>query len=149
MSAPDRFIAWCKQEQASLQQQLELLEASKVLTGEDRGSGWVDTTTESKKRAQARLVELKSLLTEAGSAMVSKPAKETISPDTTNKPDTTIKKVVAASSPRGEMGQKYLVAGKRLSMRLWINEPGGILKPQQPETMRPSATSFRVAQGSI
>jgi hypothetical protein len=24
MSAPDRFIAWCKQEQASLQQQLEL-----------------------------------------------------------------------------------------------------------------------------
>jgi quercetin dioxygenase-like cupin family protein len=128
MSAPDRFIAWCKQEQASLQQQLELLEASKVLTGEDRGSGWVDTATESKKRAQARLAELKSLLTEAGSAMVSKPAKETISPDTTNKPDTTIKKVVAASSPRGEMGQKYLVAGKRLSMRLWINEPGGILK---------------------
>ena len=54
MSAPDQFIAWCKQEQASLQQQLELLEASKVLTGEDRGSGWVDTTTESKKRAQAR-----------------------------------------------------------------------------------------------
>lgn len=128
MSAPDRFIAWCKQEQASLQQQLELLEASKVLTGEDRGSGWVDTTTESKKRAQARLAELKSLLTEAGSAMVSKPAKETISPDTTNKPDTTIKKVESASSPRGEMGQKYLVAGKRLSMRLWINEPGGILK---------------------
>ena len=93
MSAPDRFIAWCKQEQASLQQQLELLEASKVLTGEDRGSGWVDTTTESKKRAQARLAELKSLLTEAGSAMVSKPAKETISPDTTNKPDTTLRRV--------------------------------------------------------
>src|SRR5512144_1587584 len=114
MSAPDRFIAWCKQEQASLQQELELLEASKVLTGEDRGSGWVDTTTESKKRAQARLAELKSLLTEAGSAMVSKPPNETISPDTTNKPDTTIKKVEAASSPPGEMGQKYLVAGKRL-----------------------------------
>ena len=52
MSAADRFIAWCKQEQASLQQQLELLEASKVLTGEDRGSGWVNTTTESKKRAK-------------------------------------------------------------------------------------------------
>ena len=53
MSAPDQFIAWCKQEQASLQQQLELLEASKVLTGEDRGSGWSDTTTESKKRTKA------------------------------------------------------------------------------------------------
>ena len=43
-------------------------------------------------------------------------------------PDTTIKKVEAGSSPRGEMGQKYLVAGKRVSMRLWIDEPGGKLK---------------------
>ena len=42
--------------------------------------------------------------------------------------DTTIKKVEAHSSPRGEMGQKYLVAGKRVSMRLWIDEPGGKLK---------------------
>jgi hypothetical protein len=39
-------------------------------------------------------------------------------------PDTTIKKVEAASSPRGEMGQKYLVAGKRVSMPLWVLEPG-------------------------
>ena len=39
-------------------------------------------------------------------------------------PDSTIKKVEAASSPRGEMGQKYLVAGKRVSMRLWVLEPG-------------------------
>jgi hypothetical protein len=43
-------------------------------------------------------------------------------------PDTTIKKVEAGSSPRGEMGQKYLVAGKRVSMRLWVQEPGGKLK---------------------
>ena len=42
--------------------------------------------------------------------------------------DTTIKKVEAGSSPRGEMGQKYLVAGKRVSMRLWAQEPGGKLK---------------------
>ena len=42
--------------------------------------------------------------------------------------DTTIKKVEAGSSPRGEMGQKYLVAGKRVSMRLWTDEPGGKLK---------------------
>ena len=39
-------------------------------------------------------------------------------------PDSTIKKVETASSPRGEMGQKYLVAGKRVSMRLWVLEPG-------------------------
>jgi quercetin dioxygenase-like cupin family protein len=38
------------------------------------------------------------------------------------------KKVEADSSPTGEMGQKYLVAGKRVSMRLWIDEPGGKLK---------------------
>ena len=43
-------------------------------------------------------------------------------------PDTTIKKVEAGSSPRGEMGQKYLVAGKRVSMRLWSDEAGDKLK---------------------
>ena len=43
-------------------------------------------------------------------------------------PETTIKKVEAGSSPKGEMGQKYLVAGKRVSMRIWIDEPGGKLK---------------------
>jgi quercetin dioxygenase-like cupin family protein len=43
-------------------------------------------------------------------------------------PDTTIKKVEAGTSPKGEMGQKYLVAGKCVSMRLWVLEPGGELK---------------------
>jgi hypothetical protein len=38
--------------------------------------------------------------------------------------DTTIKKVEAATSPKGEMGQNYLVSGKRVSMRLWCEEPG-------------------------
>ena len=37
--------------------------------------------------------------------MVSRPANELISSDTTKRSDTTIKKVEAASSPRGEMGQ--------------------------------------------
>ena len=46
--------------------------------------------------------------------------------------DTTIKKVESDSSPCGEMGQKYLVASKRLSMRLWIDKPGG--KPKGPTT---------------
>jgi hypothetical protein len=71
-SAPGRFIAWCKQEQASIQQQLELMETGKVLTGENRGSGWIDTTAESIERARARLTELESLLTKTGSATVSK-----------------------------------------------------------------------------
>lgn len=41
--------------------------------------------------------------------------------------DTTVKKVSSANSPTGEMGQKYLVAGKSVSMRLWENE-----QPDQP-----------------
>jgi hypothetical protein len=48
-------------------------------------------------------------------------------------PDTTIKKVEAGFSPRGEMGQKYLVAGKRVSMRLWMDEPG----PDAPVLVKP------------
>jgi quercetin dioxygenase-like cupin family protein len=39
--------------------------------------------------------------------------------------DSTIKKVTSDHSPLGEMGQKYLVAGKRLSMRLWEKVPKG------------------------
>ena len=105
MSAADRFIAWCKQEQASLQQQLELLEASKVLTGEDRGSGWVNTTTESKKRATERLTELESLLTETGSASVSKPAdKSILLDDATIKTDSTVKKSAGQFLAAGRNG---------------------------------------------
>jgi hypothetical protein len=73
MGAPDRFIAWCKQEQASIEQQLELLQAGKVRTGEDIGAGWIDTTDESIERAKARLAELNDLLTDAGTATVVKP----------------------------------------------------------------------------
>jgi hypothetical protein len=73
VAAPDRFIAWCKQEQASIEQQLELMESGKVRTGEDIGAGWIDTTAESMERAKARLAELNDLLTEAGTATVIKP----------------------------------------------------------------------------
>jgi len=73
VSAPDRFIAWCKQEQASIEQQLELMEAGKVRTGEDIGVGWIDTTAESIQRAKIRLTELNDLLTEDGKAAVIKP----------------------------------------------------------------------------
>jgi hypothetical protein len=73
VSAPDRFIAWCKQEQASIEQQLELMETGKVRTGEDIGAGWIDTTAESIERAKARLAELNDLLTDVGKATVVKP----------------------------------------------------------------------------
>jgi quercetin dioxygenase-like cupin family protein len=59
--------------------------------------------------------------------------------------DTTIKKVEAGSSPRGEMGQKYLVAGKHVSMRLWVDEPGGKLKAR---TSRDYETVGYVISGS-
>jgi hypothetical protein len=73
VAAPDRFIAWCKQEQASIEQQLELMQSRKVRTGEDIGAGWIDTTHESIERAKARLAELNDLLTEAGKTTVVKP----------------------------------------------------------------------------
>lgn len=43
--------------------------------------------------------------------------------------DTTVKKVESQRSPRGEMGQKYLASGIRVSMRLWENEPPGEASP--------------------
>jgi hypothetical protein len=73
VAAPDCFIAWCKQEQASIEQQLELMESGKVRTGQDIGAGWIDTTDESIERAKVRLAELNDLLTEAGKATVVKP----------------------------------------------------------------------------
>lgn len=33
--------------------------------------------------------------------------------------DTSVKKVMAENSPRGEMGQKYLASGINVGMRLW------------------------------
>ena len=39
--------------------------------------------------------------------------------------DTTIQKVKSAYSPHGTMGQKYLVSGKQVAMRIWENEPPG------------------------
>lgn len=43
--------------------------------------------------------------------------------------DTTVKKVSAETAPRGEMGQRYLVSGKTVSMRLWDETPAGDVKP--------------------
>jgi hypothetical protein len=49
MAAARRFIAWCKQEQASIEQELELMASGKVRTGDDQGRGWIDTAAESIK----------------------------------------------------------------------------------------------------
>ncbi|NDJ19900.1 cupin domain-containing protein [Myxacorys almedinensis] len=44
--------------------------------------------------------------------------------------DTSAKKVDAQSSPRGDMGQKYLASGESLAMRLWEQEePADEVKP--------------------
>lgn len=43
--------------------------------------------------------------------------------------DTTIKKVDSKHSPTGEMGQKYLVSGKQIGLRLWEKEPPTDAKP--------------------
>jgi quercetin dioxygenase-like cupin family protein len=48
--------------------------------------------------------------------------------------DTTVKKVSTAHSPKGEMGQTYLVSGKRLAMRLWQGETTDTAKPATRRT---------------
>ena len=45
--------------------------------------------------------------------------------------DKSVKKVNSEHSPKGEMGQKYLAAGKAVSMRLWEKEEPGEPKPEE------------------
>ncbi|MGH7232360.1 MAG: cupin domain-containing protein [Nitrospiraceae bacterium] len=47
--------------------------------------------------------------------------------------DRSVKKVSSEYSPKGEMGQKYLVSGKSVSMRLWEEPAGGPKPPTQRE----------------
>ena len=51
--------------------------------------------------------------------------------------DTTITKIDSSHSPRGEMGERYLATGTRLSMRLWEEEPheGEPLRERDYETV--------------
>jgi quercetin dioxygenase-like cupin family protein len=57
--------------------------------------------------------------------------------------DKSVKKVSSEYSPKGQMGQTYLVSGKSLSMRLW-DEPAG--EPKSP-TERPYETVGYVIKG--
>jgi quercetin dioxygenase-like cupin family protein len=43
--------------------------------------------------------------------------------------DKSIHKVSSATSPRGDMGQKYLAAGVSIGMRMWEKEPATDAKP--------------------
>ena len=56
--------------------------------------------------------------------------------------DSTIKKIDSDHSPSGSMGQKYLVSGKLISMRLWEN-----LQPGQPK--EPSAREYETVGYAI
>lgn len=49
--------------------------------------------------------------------------------------DTSVKKVDSQHSPKGEMGQKYLAGGIRVSMRWWENE-------QPAEPLPPSVRDY-------
>jgi quercetin dioxygenase-like cupin family protein len=44
--------------------------------------------------------------------------------------DTSVVKVESERSPKGEMGQRYLASGTRLSMRLWEDERPAEPKPE-------------------
>jgi len=57
--------------------------------------------------------------------------------------DASIKKVKAETSPVGDMGQRYLVSGKRLSMRLWVQEPDNTDK--EPSTRDYETIGFVLA----
>jgi quercetin dioxygenase-like cupin family protein len=48
--------------------------------------------------------------------------------------DKTVKVVSSQYSPTGTMGQKYLVSGKRISMRLWEEEPSDEIKSPSQRT---------------
>lgn len=58
--------------------------------------------------------------------------------------DTTVKKVQSSRSPKGEQGQKYLVSGKRVSMRLWEDEAP---TDDKPEAVRDYETVGYVIKG--
>jgi mannose-6-phosphate isomerase-like protein (cupin superfamily) len=45
--------------------------------------------------------------------------------------DSSIKKVSAAYSPKGQMGQAYLVSGVHVAMRLWEEGPGTLQSSPQ------------------
>lgn len=66
MAVPDRFIAWCKQDQDSIWHQLERFETGQLGTYEVSESGRTDTTATTIEQLKMKLVALDGLLLEAG-----------------------------------------------------------------------------------
>ena len=62
----DRFVAWCKEEQDSVWQQLELLESGKIGTYQVSGSSQRDTTAATIEQLKVKLAALDALLIDAG-----------------------------------------------------------------------------------
>jgi quercetin dioxygenase-like cupin family protein len=58
--------------------------------------------------------------------------------------DRSVTKVGSDYSPKGKMGQKYLAAGVKISMRLWEDEPPADAKPP---SRRPYETIGYVIKG--
>ncbi len=65
MAALDRFIAWCKQEQDSTWQQLELLASGKMRTYEVNDTSRTDTTAATIEQLKVKLSALDGLLLDA------------------------------------------------------------------------------------
>jgi len=61
-----KLLAWCEGERERLQRQLDMLKSGQVRIGEDRGIGWVDTSSKSIERVVAAISELDQLLAECG-----------------------------------------------------------------------------------
>lgn len=57
--------------------------------------------------------------------------------------DTTLKKVEADTSPKGDMGQRYLASGKSVSMRLWVQESATAQK--EPSTRNYETVGFVIS----
>jgi hypothetical protein len=58
------LLEWCKSERRNLHRQLEMLTSGRFRIGENRGSGWVDTTDASLGRITASIGELDQIIAE-------------------------------------------------------------------------------------
>jgi len=56
------IVGWCEGERRRLQMQLTMLQFGRFRIGENRGIGWVDTSSESINRLSAAISELDRLL---------------------------------------------------------------------------------------
>ena len=63
--------------------------------------------------------------------------------------DHSVKKIDSSASPTGAMGQKYLVSGKALSMRLWEEAADSASGPGSEPHTRPYETVGYVVSGRV